>query len=260
MSRRMLVFTVIGLCANAGAAAAQDKWATVKGQVIWTSPVPKQAKVNPKANELAKCVKDKAGLLEEDFIINPKNKGIKDVVVWIRPDGLARNAAFPKAKIHPDLAKPPQAAVEIDQPCCRFIPHLMTARAGQTMIIKNSAPFAHNAKWTSENNRNENPLIPPDGQFKLPDPLKAEWSFIDLQCNLHPWMKAYVMVFDHPYYAVTDEDGRFEIKMAPAGKFKLFVRHPVNGFYKGREGAKGIPVVIKDEVLDLGTLKMELNQ
>jgi hypothetical protein len=68
-------------------------------------------------------------------------------------------------------------------------------------------------------------------------------------------MKAYVRIFDHPYYAVTDQDGRFEIKLAPAGSAQLVIWHD-SGWGPG--GKQGNPIVIKsNEVLDLGDLKMK---
>ena len=75
----------------------------------------------------------------------------------------------------------------------------------------------------------------------MTEPLKAETPPIPFKCDIHPWMKGYVRVFDHPYFAVTDEDGKFEIKNAPAGKWRIVYWHE-NGFHKGREGAVGFPV------------------
>jgi hypothetical protein len=242
-------------CANP---AAAQQWGTIKGKIVWDGPVPKQAKIEPKVNQDV-CAKDKEPL-EEDYVINPKNQGVKNVFVWIRPTGAAKDDPFPAAKIHPSLAKPAQAGVEIDQPCCRFIPHVLAAREGQIMTIKNSAPIAHNAKWDSSNNGSINPLIPSGGQYVLAKPLKAEPGAISLSCSIHGWMKAHVRVFDHPYFAVTDENGNFEIKNAPAGKFNLFVQHPANGWLNGKEGRNGQTMEIKPGDMDLGTIKMKENK
>ena len=61
------------------------------------------------------------------------------------------------------------------------------------------------------------------------------------------------MVFDHPYFAVTDAEGKFEIKNAPAGKWRIMYRHE-NGYHKGKAGNKGFPVEIKDH--GRGTLEL----
>jgi hypothetical protein len=254
-----LLLAIIGISVALSTASAEDrKWVTIKGQVLWDGAVPKQAPPNAAAAQGA-CVKDKNAVLTEDYIVDPKSKGLKDVFVWIQPTGAAKGAPFPANDIHPKLAKPDQAAVSIDQPCCRFIPHVLAARVGQQLTIDNSAPFAHNARWTSENNGNFNPLIVAGGKFALPKPLVAESGRIDLACNLHPWLTAYVRVFDHPYFAVSDADGRFEIKLAPTGNFSLFVYHPTNAYLDGALGKKGKPYALKGD-LDVGALKMKENK
>ncbi len=212
-------------------------WADLKGSVTWAGDPKAQAKIEPKV-DVEVCAMDKAPL-EEDYIINPVNKGLKNVFVWLRPVGAAKGAAFPPVLIHPALLKPANPNVEIDQPCCRFIPHVLAAREGQNMIIKNSAIIAHNAKWTSKANGDFNVLIPAKGQYKLEKPLAAEGSEIFLQCSIHSWMKAHVRVFDHPYFAITDSDGKWEIKDAPVGKFSIFVHHPATGWLDGANGRNG---------------------
>ena len=128
------------------------------------------------------------------------------------------------------------------------------------MVIKNSAPIAHNAKWSSSSNGDINPLLAAGAQFALPKPLVWERSAIEVRCNIHPWMSAWVRVFDHPYYAVTDEKGNFEIKLAPEGKYSLFVSHPKNGYLGGAAGATGKALTLKaGATLDVGDLKMKKN-
>ena len=124
------------------------------------------------------------------------------------------------------------------------------------MVIKNSAPVPHNAKWTSRENGEINPLLPAGGQFQVQNPLKAERFPINVECSIHPWMKAYVWVFKHPYFAVTDDDGKFEIKDAPVmnGKLRL-VAWQDNGFLGGREGRMGQPITVKPGAVDLGDIK-----
>jgi plastocyanin len=243
------------LCvALVGTVHAQE-WGTLKGQVIWDADKPDQPKIVPGVNQNV-CAKDKEPL-EEDYIINEKNKGLKNVFVWIQPTGAAKGAPFPVDKINPKLAKPEAPTAEIDQPCCRFIPHVLGVRAGQTMVIKNSAPIAHNAKWASAENGDINPLLPAGGEFKLPKPIVLESGEISLSCSLHSWMKAHIRVFDHPYFAITDKDGNFEIKDAPAGAFNVFVHHPATGWLDGKAGRTGKPIMIKAGANDLGVFKMK---
>ena len=253
----LAIGSIVASLANPSKLIAQRQWANIKGQIVWAGEVPKQAPVKVTANQNV-CAMDKVAL-EEDYIINPKNKGVKDVFVWIRPTGADKKAPFPVAAINPDLLKLKAPGVEIDQPCCRFIPHVLAARQGQTMTIKNCMPIAHNAKWSSSENGDINPLLPPGGQFVLTKPLVAEPGVISLNCSIHGWMKRHVRVFDHPYYAVTDEDGKFEIKLAPTGKYSLFVHHPTNGWLDGKEGRNGKAMNIQPGDLDLGVIKMKAN-
>ena len=61
---------------------------------------------------------------------------------------------------------------------------------------------------------------------------KSESSFV-VKCDVHPWMKAYVAVFDHPYFAVTDDTGKFQIKNIPNGKYEVVAWHERDSKYKG---------------------------
>jgi hypothetical protein len=258
MRRIGLGLFALAMALTVAASAQAQNWGAVKGQVVWADPVPKQPKIVPGVNQDV-CAKDKEPL-EEDFIVNPANKGLKNVFVWIRPEGAKKNDPFPTNLIKPELLKPAKPDAMIDQPCCRFIPHVLAARAGQNMIIKNTAPIAHNAKWSSVENGEINPLIAAGTDYKLAKPLVFEGGEITLQCSLHSWMKAHVRVFDHPYYAITDADGKFEIKDAPAGKFSLYISHPANGWLNGKEGRNGTPIaIVANTTTDLGAYKMKKN-
>lgn len=258
MVRIMIAMVVVGFFVGCPQASVAQ-WTELQGQIVWKGPVQKPMKLDFGTNKDAVfCAKDKEPF-EEHLIVNPTNNGLKNVVVWIRPAGAAKGAAFPLGMIHPDLKKPAVDSVAIDQPCCRFIPHVLVARVGQTLTIKNSAEVAHNANFASENNGNFNPLIQPGGKFTLPKPFVAEPGSIQVNCNLHPWMKAHIRIFDHPYFAITDADGKFTIKNAPAGLFDVFYWHPANGWLGGREGRNGYPINIKGAVMNLGKKDMEKN-
>lgn len=230
------------------------KWTTIKGKIVLDdgTPVPKMAPIAPDKDK-AECLAN-GPFSQEDMIVDAKTRAIKNVFVWIEPKANARGAAFPKELIHPKLAKPSTPTVEIDQPCCQFIPHVLAAREGQDFLIKNSAPVPHNAKYDTENNGSANPLIPSKGDFTIKD-LKAEKLPINLTCSIHPYMKAWIRVYDHPYYAVTDEKGNFEIKLAPQGEFKMYVWQESGGWNGGRKGAQGEVITINGETMDLKEIK-----
>src|SRR5207248_1927486 len=79
----------------------------------------------------------------------------------------------------------------------------------------------------------------------------AESGPIEYKCSIHPWMNGYVRIFDHPYYAVTDENGNFEIKNAPAGKWRMIVWQEKVGYLGGKEGRFGTPIEITAPATEL---------
>ena len=176
--------------------------------------------------------------------MNAKNRGIKNVVVFLRPDNNEPNAAFAADEIHPDDAKRKPAEVVIDQPCCMFVNRVTLCprrrhdrgeepRPGRAQLLLGAAPTT----------ATHNPNIAAKTDWKMPKPLVKEAPPIQYKCTIHGWMTGYVRIFDHPYYAVTDEDGKFEIKNAPAGKFRIVYWHE-NGVRGGANGRFGEPIEI----------------
>jgi hypothetical protein len=243
-----------GAVASLADARQPAAWVTIKGRVVLPpdAPIPARKAVAVPAG-VPVC--PNVPVLEEKVIVNPKNRGIKNVVVWLRPDD-ARNAkaTFAANEIHPADAKRKPQTVTIDQPCCLFEPHVLACRVGDTLVVKNGATIAHNFFWASTSNGEFNANIQPKGQFTLPKPLASESSPVQYKCTTHPWMSGYVRVFDHPYYAVTDEDGNFEIKDAPAGKFRLVYWHENVGFKGKAPGRFGEPIAIKGDAKGVSEL------
>jgi len=229
-------------------------WGTIKGQIVWDGgaiPEPKVLLVN---KDQQHCL-GKGPILSEDWVINKDNKGVRWTFAWLAPEP-GGAAALP---IHPTLKDIPNKEVEMDQPRCAFVPHSLAMREGQVLVAKNSAPIAHNVHWVGNplKNPGDNNIIPPGGTFKI-EGLKADKYPLIFECNIHPWMKARVGVFDHPYFAVTDENGNFEIKLAPAGTYRLKVYHDAVGWRGGAEGRNGEKITIKGgEVTDVGKLGLK---
>jgi plastocyanin len=245
-----------GALPDTNAQAPNGQWITIKGQVkLEKAPQPKEVDV---ANHVDKnhCL-SKGKLFYEDLIVNPKTHGVKNVIVWLRPATKDRKDPFPQDKIHPSLAKATPKTHVVDQPCCQFEPRVVAARAGDTIEFKNSAPVNHNVNFSGDDNEfNQN--VPPSGSKKT-DPLKAQSSPVTFKCDIHPWMAGRARVFDHPYFAVTDENGNFEIKLAPKGDWNIVYWHE-NGFHKGRDGVLGFPLKgnMKGDTLDLQPIELEL--
>jgi hypothetical protein len=238
---------------------AGGNWVTLKGQVLLPEAAFKAMGEKKPINAAAaepKCLV-KGPLFPEDTIVNPKNRGIENVVVWLRPANKERDPKLPAEAIYPEYAKDKVKPKElsVDQPCCQFVPRITLAREGDKLEFKNSSPnINHNTKWASNENGEFNVNIAPGQSYKLPNPLKYERTQIPFECNSHPWMKGQVRVFDQPYFALTDADGKFEIKNAPVGTFHIVYAHE-NGFHKGAEGRFGWPVEIKDSGDGTMTLK-----
>ncbi len=240
----------IGLIA-AGSARAQG-WGTIKGRVVWDGPqAPKRAQVNVTKDQQA-CQKN-GPLLEDKLVVNPKNKGIRWCVVYLM-DADGFNKAIP---IHPKLQAIKNKTVELDQPCCQFEPHMVALREGQTLVVKNSATIAHNVNIVGgAKGPNLNQIVPAGGSFKVED-IKARPLPMIVKCDIHPWMSGRIAVLKHPYFVVTDADGNFEIKDAPAGNFRLVISHE-EGWVLGepKPSKNGKKIAIKaGQTTDLGDIR-----
>ena len=243
-----LLSCVLGCALICSATQADDKWATVKGQVVFPEkePIPKRLPLN--VNE-PKCLL-KGPILDESVIVNPKNRGIKNVVVWLRPDNPKdAKAKFAKEQIHPDDLKRKAAEAVIDQPCCMFVDRVTCARVGDTLVVKNTAPIVHNFFWGSKGSVTT-PQSPrwTSGRCRTHCGGAGANSY---SCTIHSWMAGHVRIFDHPYYTVTDGDGKFEIKNAPAGKFRIVYWHENKGLRGGPPGRFGEPIVIKGPTMEM---------
>jgi len=231
-----------------------QNWSTIKGQIILkNAPAPKPLAVAGAVG----CVL-KGPLVDESLIVNPKNDGVKYVVVWLRPNNPNRKAPFPANMINPALAKAAPVERVIDQPCCQFEPRVLAAREGDTLVVKNSAAIGHNVKMSADDPAfTFNVNLPAKESHAPKETLQAQFSAIPFECNVHTWMNGYLRVFDHPYFAVTDDDGKFEIKDAPVGNWNLVIWQE-NGFHKGKEGILGMPIVVKAGGTELPAVELKL--
>ncbi|MCC6416735.1 MAG: hypothetical protein IT429_00630 [Gemmataceae bacterium] len=242
---------VLWLCPPDSSAQGDKGWGTIKGKIIWGgADIPKRQPVKVTADQ-QHCLA-KGNILDEDLVVNPKNKGVKWVIVWL-VDG--EGNAPP---IAPALKEIKEKTVSLDQPMCMFMPRTVAIREGQQLEVKNSAPVNHNIQWIGDgiNNPGGNVTLPPSKSYTIKD-LQAQKLPLILRCNIHPWMQGRLAVFAHPYFAVTDDDGNFEIKMAPAGNYRVVAWQEKVGYRGGAKGRTGTPVEIKaGGTTDLGELKI----
>jgi hypothetical protein len=118
----------------------------------------------------------------------------------------------------------PSDAAVLDQKGCRYVPHVMGMMAGQQLKVLNSDFAQHNIHPMPASNPEWNESQMPSGQpitktFTQPE------MMLPVQCNQHPWMRAYINVMSHPYFAVSSADGTFAIKNLPPGEYTIAAVH-----------------------------------
>ena len=165
---------------------------------------------------------------DQRLVVN--NGGIANVFIWLDK--------VPKGVQVPDSTNP---EVIFDQKYCVFKPHALIMRTNVTVKVLNSDPILHNTHTKPERNTEFNQGIQGNtsSSFVYTRPEKKPLSVV---CDIHPWMIAYHLPLDHPYAAVTAEDGTFEIPNLPSGKLQLKLWHEV-----GQELEKAYKVEIKPD-------------
>jgi hypothetical protein len=123
-----------------------------------------------------------------------------------------------------DLPPAKEGSFTMDQKGCIYSPHLLGVRVGQTVLVHNSDPATHNVKISSRANDSLNPIQAPGSPAIEWKPAKKELG-VSFECNLHPWMKAWVCVVDQPWFAVTGVDGRFVLPGVPPGDYVVEAWH-----------------------------------
>ena len=118
----------------------------------------------------------------------------------------------------------PKTKPVIDQVGCVYEPYVTAVMAGQSFVLKNSDAFMHNVNAMAKVNKGFNFAQANQGQENEKTFDKPE--LVKLVCNVHPWMAGYLLVVDHPFFAVTDKDGNFKISGdLPDGKYTLKFNH-----------------------------------
>ena len=197
--------------AGAGGGAASGS-ASITGKISFAGTAPAPEKIKVSADPY--CQKEHKDGLERK-VVDVKDGGLKDVFVYVK-SGLT--GTYPA----------PTEAVELDQQGCMYKPHMVVLQVGQPLKIKNNDETLHNI----------HPRPSVNGEFNIGQPRKGMEStktfdkkevMIPVGCDVHPWMRSYISVLDNPFYAVTDEDGKFEIKGLPPGTYTVEVWHETLG-------------------------------
>ena len=197
----------------AAAAATDTNTASISGTVTFKGDAPEMTVLDMAADPICD-EKNQAEPKRRQVLILGDNQRIANVMVQIK------GASVPD--MDHDM---PDMVVEFDQGGCQYTPHVFALRVGQTLKILNPDGTLHNVHAFAKVNAEFNEAMP---QFRTElDKVfdKAEPTPFAVKCDVHPWMNAWAAVFDHPYFAVTGEDGAFTISGLPAGTYELEVWH-----------------------------------
>jgi plastocyanin len=148
-------------------------------------------------------------------VIVTKGK-LKDVLVRIKNGSMGKHVT-------------PTSPVVLDQRECTYVPRVVGLLPGQPLVVKNSDGTFHNVNGQIAGKPLWNKPHAPNGPDLALETKTQPGDVIDVVCNVHPWMHSYAVVADHPYFAVTGDDGQFEIKGLPRGSYTLEAWHPTLG-------------------------------
>ncbi|MFO0912330.1 MAG: hypothetical protein U0795_05210 [Pirellulales bacterium] len=228
--------------------ASSAEWGDLVGTFVFDGEPPKPAKLDVN-KDLECCGKFLDILVDESVSVGPTG-GLKNVFVYLK------SSPGKKVTIHPDLAQAAQPVV-LDNVKCRFEPHALALWAGnQTLLVTNSDPIGHAAKMDFLKNAPVNSLLPAGAkqEFKLQN---GEALPTRVACGVHPWESAFLKVHDSPYFAVSDENGRFTIPKLPVGEWEFQIWHEKTGYLAAKpEWTRGrFKFKIAAGENDLGTIK-----
>ncbi len=183
----------------------------VKGTVVVDGAVPKNEPIKMNADPV--CVQEnKTPQFQETYMVGSDGKSLANVFVYVK-DGLGNY-----------VYDTPTQPATIDQKSCRYHPHVFGIRVGQPLEIINSDPTLHNIHALPKANQEFNNGQPIQG-MKMTHTFTAKEIMVPFKCDVHGWMNAYVGVLDHPYFAVTDANGQFDIKTLPPGTYTIEAWH-----------------------------------
>jgi len=203
--------------AGGGAAAVPDEanGGTITGKVSLDGAKPTMKTIDMSANPVCTKAHASAPQKSEEVVVND-NGTLKYAFVWI------------KAGLPDKNWQVPTTAIQLDQNGCMYKPHVIGVMTGQNIEIKNSDPTNHNIHPLPQTNQEWNESQPPGSEAKMQSFARQE-VMIPVKCNIHPWMRSYIGVVGHPFFAVTGDDGTFTIKGLPPGTYTVETWHEKYG-------------------------------
>ena len=190
------------------AAAPSGATGSITGKVTYAGAVPPAEKVKTSADP-------KCAAMHKD--------GLEKQTIMVKDGGLAHAFVYLKSGVSGSYPAP-ATPVLLDQEGCTYHPHVIGVQVGQDITIRNSDDTLHNI----------HPRPTVNAEFNIGQARKGmeatrkfdkEEVMIPVGCDVHPWMRSYISVVSHPFFAVTGEDGSYEIKNVPPGEYEVEVYH-----------------------------------
>lgn len=149
-------------------------------------------------------------------------QGVPNESVVVSADGALQNVIVYLKGLPAVSTGGSRSPVILNQAGCQYSPHVVAVQTGQILRVQSEDPFMHNVNVRSMENRPSNfSQLASAGTTPTRDLTFDVPEIFPVQCDVHPWMRAWIGVFDHPYFAVTDAQGDFEIDHVPAGTFTI---------------------------------------
>ena len=182
---------------------------TISGSVRFEGPVPAQSVMQ--LGGWSECAAQHEGTVYAGDVLVTNGK-LQNALVYIE-DGLGER-----------VFAVPEEPVENDQKGCIFLPRIMAIRVDQPLRYLNSDPMAHNVHGLPRNSSHWNFSLGLKGTSRSIT-VEAEEVGIEVKCDIHGWMRGYLGVFDHPYFALSDQGGTFRLANVPPGEYTLATWH-----------------------------------
>ena len=216
MKKAIALILVAGIFNVWQAASAAD----VTGAITFKGTPPPETDLAPFISAIPDCAAMYQGkkMPTTQFYVVGSNGELADVVVSLKDaDGKDITGKSTGASAAPAV---------LDQKGCIYEPQIVAIQSGQKLLVKNSDMCVHNVDFTptvagNQPHNDVQMMGQPDITYTFPNPE----MFIMFKCDVHPWMRAWVSVFDSPYFAVSGKDGRFTIKNVPPGKYTIVANH-----------------------------------